>query len=378
LWPLVFELAAGAVMAALLVARRSPITVIAAVSAVALPLALLSPLANPLRPASDLVYADSPFIRSVAAQSPDRVLTISPPGYYSGMPDQLAAAGIADVDMFSSLNLLENDLLVRQLRENDPDGLLRRAVGVDLVVTFGSPCDGTAVGEVPEVGASLCRVDDRLAAPYWLARDAVRDAPAASGAPGAEVDLGRLVASARPVEIVENTLTSLELSVDADEDGWIYVDRAWWFGWITTVDGERAGARAVLGGQLIAVPAGRHVVAVALVPWDALLGLGAGAIALTIAGAWLWWANRSDRSRKPVHRGGPHPPGVDHEADGEGQRGLEPDQPADAVSGEQEQERVEVLGVPVPELRPTGIGMKEDRDEDGDDGRPASDDEPRR
>jgi hypothetical protein len=378
LWPLALELAAGAVMAALLIARRSRETVIAAVAVVAVPLVLLSPLANPLRPASELSYADSPFVASVAAQSPERVLTINPPGYYDGMPDQLAAAGVADVDMFSSLNLMANDELVRQLRESDPDRLLRRAVGIDLVVTFGAPCDGTPVAEVPEQSAALCRVEDGLAAPYWLARDAVADGPARPGVPRADVDLARLVATARPVEDVEDSLTALRLIVDVDEDGWVYVDRAWWFGWITTVDGERASPRAALGGQLIAVPAGRHLVEMALVPWDALLGLGAGVVVLTTVGAWLWWTERRRASGEPVQRGGPHAPHVDDEADGEGDRGLEPDQAADAVGGEEEEERIEVLRVPVAELGTARIGVQEDRHEDGDDGRPAADDEPGR
>jgi len=367
LWPLAFELVAAGVMTALLLLRRTAAGVSAAVLVVALPLALLSPFANPLRPTHDLSYGVSPFVSTVAAQSPRRVLTMNPPGYYSGMPDQLAAAGIADVDMFSSLNLLENDVLVRQLREADPDGLLRRAVGIDLLVTFDAPCQGTVVAEVPEYRAALCRVDGTLSPPYWIPGDAMV---------GSQPDLSRVVSAHRELASLEDRQTRLELLVDEPEPGWVYVDRAYWFGWRPTVDGVDVGARPAMGGQLIEVPAGRHVVTLSLVPWDSLLGLSLGAVALAVAATWAWWADRRDRSGEPVHGGRPHSPGIDEKADGQRDRGLEADQPADAAGSQQEEERVEVLRVAVAELRPSGIGVEEDRDQDRRDGRPASGDEP--
>lgn len=369
LWPLALELGLAAAMAALLLVRRTTTAVAGAVLLAAMPLALLSPATNPLRSASDLSYAEAPFVVAVATQSPRRVLTIDPPGYYSGMPDQLAAAGVNDVDMFSSLNLLANDELVRRLRAGDSDGHLRRAAGVDLVVTFERPCAGTPVGEVPEHSAALCRVDGALDPPYWIPADAVDGSTALPE---------RILDSHRPVTLLEDGLTRLELLTDATEGGWVYVDRAWWIGWQPTIDGGPAATVPAMGGQLMAVPPGRHVLVLSLVPWDALLGLFLGTVALAGAGLWLWLAARRDRSGEPVHRGRPHPPRVDDEADGERQGGLEADEPSDAVGGEEEEEGVEVLRVPVPELGTAGVGMEEDRHQNGADRGPATDHEPGR
>lgn len=374
LWPLSLELAIGVAMGAILLRRRSRFSVTAAVIAVALPLAMLSPLANPLRPATDLTYASSQFVATLVAQAPRRVLTVNPPGYYSGMPNQLAAAGIADVDMFSSLNLRGNDAMVRQLRDADPDGLLRRAVGVDLVVTFDMPCPGRQVAEVPEHGAAICRDDAALAPPYWIPSAAVT-----AGQPNLE----RVVAEHRALTVVQDRLLSLELMVDQPEAGWVYVDRAWWTGWRATVDGADVEARSSMGGQLIEVPPGRHAIVLSLVPWDALLGLALGILAIAASAAWLWVGARRDRSwndpsGEPVHRGGPHPPGVDDEADGNRHGRLEAEAPADAVCGQHEEKRVEVLRVAVSELRSSGISVEQDGDKDRRDRRPAADDEPGR
>jgi Gpi18-like mannosyltransferase len=369
LWPLALELVAAAGFGLLLLVRRRAEGVAAAVLVVALPLVLLSPRANPLRPGSDLDYAASPFVSAVVAQAPRRVLTISPPGYYSGMPDQLAAAGVADVDMFSSLNLLANDALVRELREADPDGDLRRAIGVDLVVTFDAPCPGTQVAEVPDQAARLCRVDGTLAPPYWIPRDAVV---------GDRPDPARAVATHRDVSVVERRLQDLELTVDQPEAGWVYVDRAAWLGWRATLDGTVVASRSAMGGQLIEVPAGRHVVSLSLAPWDALIGVALGLAVLVVAAGWAWQGRRPDRSGEPVHGGGPHAPRVDDEADGQGDRRLEPDHAPDAVRSQHEQERVEVLRVAVAELRPSRVRVEEHRHQDGDDRRPAADHEPGR
>ena len=366
LWPLALELAAAAGMGLLLVLRRRPEAVAAAVLVVALPLVLLSPQANPLRPASDLSHADSPFVSAVVAQAPRRVLTIGAPGYYSGMPDQLAAAGVADVDMFSSLNLLANDALVRELRQADPDGNLRRAVGVDLVATFDAPCPGTQVDEVPDHAARLCRVDGTLSPPYWIPRDAVA---------GDRPDPARAVATHREVSVLVRRLEALELAVEQPEAGWVYVDRAAWLGWRATLDGAVVEARSAMGGQLIEVPAGRHLVALSLAPWDAMLGLTLGLSVLIVAAGWTWHGRRRDRSGEPVDGGGPHAPGVDDEADGQGDRRLEPDQAADAVGGQHEEERVEVLRVAVAELRAPGVGVEQHRHQNGDHRGPAADHE---
>jgi hypothetical protein len=288
LWPLTFELAAAAAMGWILLRRRTRQLVAAAVVVAGIPLVLLSPLANPLRDDTYFSFASSPFVQAIVAQDPERVLVTNPPGYWEGMPDQLAAAGVADVDMFSSLNLLAGDRLIRELREADAEGLLRRVIGVDLVATIGGQCPGRQVADVPGMGATLCRVDDRLSPPLWLPQSAVRTLDGEHGVPEAAVDVARVVDSARPVEPTVDRAWTTELNVDVEEDGWIYIDRAWWPGWRATLDGADAPVHAGAGGQLVRVPAGSHALTMSLVPWDAALGLAAGVLVVLLGSvAWV-------------------------------------------------------------------------------------------
>lgn len=334
-WPLVLELGAAAVMGWLLLWRRSPRVVAGAMMVTALPLVLLAPAANPIRPASDLSYAGSSYVSTVAAQAPHRVLTIGQPGYYAGMPNQLAAAGIADVDMFSSLNLLAGDALTARLREADPTTVLRRAAGIDLVVQFGASCVGEPVGQVPEHAANVCRVPGALTAPYWIPASAAQPT-AGSGMPSASLDADAAVATARSLRRVAPDAYVL----DAPEAGWVYLDRAWWHAWQVTVDGIDAPVLAAAGGQLVEVPSGRHDIVTRLVPWDALIGLALGAIALALTGAWLRWprdlGSRRRASGEPLDGRGPHAPRVDDGADGERHRELEANQATDPVRGQYE------------------------------------------
>jgi hypothetical protein len=287
LWPLGLELAVAAVMLALLRGPRTPRVVAAAALLAIVPLGLLSSSSNPIRPATDISYAGSPFVRAVTAASPRRVLTINPPGYYSGMPDQLAAAGINDVDMFSSLNLVANDELVRQLRSDDPEGALRRAVGIDLLVSFGEPCPGRPIGRVAQDAAFLCGVDNALRAPYWVPDAVARGVDVAGfpGPPRAAFDVRAAVTGARTLE---RSAAGDYLSV-ADAPGWVFFDRAWWYGWKVSIDGVSAPVLSAMGGQLVRVPAGRHVLVSRFVAWDALLGFGIGLVVLAVAAACVGW-----------------------------------------------------------------------------------------
>ncbi len=293
LWPLGLELGVAALLLPLLARRRSPRVVAASVLIAIVPLALLSPSANPTRPASEISYATSPFVRAVVAQAPRRVLMFDPPGYWSGMPDQLAAAGVDDVEMFSSLNLLAGDEVLRRLRTDDPDGVLRRALGIDLVVTFDTPCTGTRVGEVSQDHAFLCRVENALVAPYWVPASVAR--PAGAGGPlgmlHASLDAAAAVGSARTLEHAEVG----RYAVDAPSPGWVYLDRSWWYGWQASLDGRDVPLLAVNGGQLVAVPAGQHDLTIRFLAWDALLGVGIGLVVLVLGGVWLVWPRWTSR-----------------------------------------------------------------------------------
>ena len=88
---------------------------------------------------------------------------------------------------------------------------------------------------------------------------------------------------------------TLTVEVDAPAAGWLWIDRAWWPAWRTTVDGTPVDAARAAAGQLVPVPAGASVVRQTFVPWDALLGLAIGVVA-TIG--FLIWAFGS-RARRP-------------------------------------------------------------------------------
>lgn len=257
-----------------------------------LPLALFSPPANPLESGGAFSFAERPFVQALLDAQPHRLVTLGRPGWYPGMPDQLASAGVADVEMFSSLDLLATEELLVRLRQDDPAAAdLRRATGIDLVVSFdGRPCDGTLVGRVEEEHADLCRTSGALRPPYWIPREAVSSLGSAGGwlvAPGeAQLDIPRILEDARAVEVRSWGPADAELAIDAPSDGWVWIDRAWWPAWQVRVDGRDVEIHRALGGQLVAVPAGHHEIGQQLVPVEAIAGLVLGLVAVAIALAW--------------------------------------------------------------------------------------------
>lgn len=294
-WPLVVDLAAGfAILAVVRLATSQRLdgglVRLFAALAVGVPLALLGPLPNPTRDEAAFSSRDSTFVRAVAAADPARVLTLEPPGFYAGMPNQLAIAGMADLRMFSSLDLLATADVTEQAARADPDGVLRRALGVDVVVTFGRPCPGRLVAEAPDDAAFVCRDAAALRPPYWLPAELVTRA-GGSGSPirpaEATVELASLAVHARPAAVAERGPGSLTVEVDAPTDGYLWIDRAWWPAWRTEVESRGVEALRALGGQLVPVESGRHTVVQAFVPWEAALGLGIGILGIAIAVVWV-------------------------------------------------------------------------------------------
>ena len=205
------------------------------------------------------------------------------------MPDQLAAAGVNDVRMFSSLDLRATDDLVERLSRADPDGLARRAIGVDTVVTFGKPCPGELVAEDAAEDAAFCRPDGTLNPPYWIPADAVTTGATGAGPFGpieASVDLGTALSEARPAVVSRRDTTSLVVTVDAPSDGWLWVDRAWYPSWRTTVDGRDVAVARAMAGRLIPMTAGRHEIHEDFLPWDAVAGLLLGVVAIGLGVVW--------------------------------------------------------------------------------------------
>ena len=98
------------------------------------------------------------------------------------MPDQLAAAGLPDVDMFASLPLDAQVDLLETLRYRDPSHDIARVVGIDTLVSTGSGCPGANPVSVPSEGATVCDLEGSLKAPYWIPL-AAASCPGTRGSP---------------------------------------------------------------------------------------------------------------------------------------------------------------------------------------------------
>ncbi len=300
--PIVLEIAVGVVMVAVLAPRRGWAMTTARVMLVIVPLALLAPMANQIRPTSDALVTNSELATTLREYAPNRVLTIDPPGFAPPAPDRLAAAGVPDLAMFSSLDLLASDRLLDQVR-NGPDAEAVRALtGIDVLVTFGRPCPGHHVRQLTQDAAVVCRID-AVSAPYWLPAEVVTFGdPAASpiSPRDATIDPIRALPAVRPGEMTVELPGDLVAQVDAPAPGYVWIDRAWWPGWTVTVDGARVRPLRAMAGQLVPVDAGSHEVRLQLVPWDALVGLGAAVVATLLAASWVLRGRQAREDEGPA------------------------------------------------------------------------------
>jgi hypothetical protein len=289
--PFLAELGIALAMGFLIVRPRTIWTVSGAVILTVLPLMLFVPLINPIRAPDSFAAADAPIVTAIQEQDAHRVLSIGRPRPpYRGSPNQLAAQGIRDIEMFSSLNFQHVDDAVRLLQRQDPSGNARRAIGVDVLVTFGEVCTGRLAARVPEDEAYVCRLLRPVTPPYWLPAHAATPITGDDGGPpSADIDSAEALAAAIPLAPREVTATRRAWDLDAPELGWVLLDLAWWPGWEVTVDGAPAEALEVLGGQLVAVPAGQHDVVATLTLREVGAGALLGVLALGLAGAWLAW-----------------------------------------------------------------------------------------
>lgn len=310
-WPLAGELAAGvAILVVLFAAAHSgpgerfarvrPFLVPAMVLLAAAPLVAFGPLPNGTRVATDLSSAGTPFMNAAHAADPYRMITLGAPGYYVGMPDQPAADGVADLRMFSSLNLRATDDVVAIAGRADADGeAMRRLLGVDTTVVFATLCPGPSLSYSDPDKATFCRDEAALRPPWWVPVEAVPAyLPSSSPIRPSEATLvvGVALSSAVPSPADVRTSSRVATTVEAPADGYVWFDVAWWPGWRATVDGAGVSTLRALGGTLVPVTAGTHRVELSLVPWDAFLGLAIGAVGVVIALAWV----ARGRRRQPL------------------------------------------------------------------------------
>jgi hypothetical protein len=294
IYPFVLEIVVGAVVLWLIRRRvRGPAVVSAVVALCLVPMAVLMPSVNQALARGAFDYGDSEYLRTLVALAPHRELAFAQNVFFPGLPNQPQMAGVADIRMHSSLSLSATDALLDDLVAQGDDLTLAKAVGIDTVVTYGRPCNGVLVAQVPKVhvgqDAYICHLPDALKPPYWVPANAVR-LEAGGALPisprDASMDPSVALSTARAAVIASWDTSSDSFIVNAPAPGWIFVDRAWWPTWRTTVDGVETPAYRALGGQLVFVLPGTHLIQQRLVPWDAGLGLGIGLATLILAGAW--------------------------------------------------------------------------------------------
>ena len=267
---------------------RGPAIRLALVGLAIAPLALLSPLANPLRPEAEAWPVDSELAVALRARDPNRVLTLDAPGFYAGAPDRLAAADVPDLDMFSSLNLATTDVVTERARRGPDAELVRRLVGVDTLVTFGTPCPGADPQALEADAAVVCGIPARTE-PYWIpatAIVAVTDPRGILAPHDAELDLAAADAAAVDGVVEHAEPGALTATIRAPADGSVWLGQAWWSAWRVEVDGVPAEAARALGGLFVPVTAGEHRITARLVPLDALAGLAFGVVVGLAAIAW--------------------------------------------------------------------------------------------
>lgn len=301
-YPLIPELALGVGALAIVEirARSNAARWVAPAMAVlvVVPLALFSPTINPTRPIARLSHADGPLMQAVEDVAPRRFLALIEPTWYDGIPNQLAAAGIPELGMFTSLNLHAVDAVVKDIRYPEPDPRLAAITGVDLLASFGTECPGHITRNL-EGRATLCRVPDATDPPYWLpAASAGLAATSAPGAAGAvhrllgvtvvdrTIDVEQALSDFQPVDVVSWSEGHATMHANAPAAGWVWLDRAWWPGWVTTVNGREVVPDRALGGQLVPVPAGPSAITQRFFPREVMFGAGITVGTLLALIAW--------------------------------------------------------------------------------------------
>lgn len=287
--PVVAEVVLGLAAVAIIRSGVRSSTGLVTLGAMAIvPMALLTPSINQLWGPEAFDRSSGPFISALRAAAPHRVLTLNPPTWFDGTPDQIQLAGISSLDMHSSLNLRAGEAVVAEART---DLKLAVALGVDTLVAFGAPCAGAIVAQDPADQAVICHLRGAVRPPYWLPSTAVTvdsDAPFTPLTPhSATVSVDAVIHDAMPVTSVTSGPEYLSLAIDAPADGWVFVDRSWWPFWSIKIDGKPASALEAWSGQLIKVSAGPHHITEVLEPLDAGVGLVVGLATALVALVWV-------------------------------------------------------------------------------------------
>jgi len=190
--------------------------------------------------------------------------------------------------------------LLSDLR-SQPGSALTKAMGIDTLVAYqGLPCPGTTIATFPEYGGtSVCHLDGAAQAPYWMPSSAVRGALPSGNSfistNDVTVDLLAALANPRPATVLRRDAGGLVMTVNAPEQGYVWIDRAWWPDWQVVIDGQAVPTYRALGGQLVPIQAGNHTIEQRFVPWDVLIGLALTIGSLAFGCIALWSIRRRRR-----------------------------------------------------------------------------------
>lgn len=285
---------AGLALLVLGVARRAAVGArivvvrLGAVALAAMPMALLVPAINQSLPASSFSLAGTSIDAALRQAAPAAILTIAEP-YGPALDTILGQTAFSKRHLFSTQLAVTFELeaegnLINNLRSK-PDSALARAIGIDTIISYrGGSCPGQVLARLPENGGTtICRLDDAARPPYWVPASARLGTPARPtsllGPADANVAAATDLQSAVPASVLNWDAGGASMIIVAPAAGYVFIDRSWWPAWQVSVDGQAVAVDRVWGGQLIAVPAGRHSIEERFVPWDILIGA-----ALTIGG----------------------------------------------------------------------------------------------
>ena len=135
---------------------------------------------------------------------------------------------------------------------------------------------GTSIAHVTNPISDVCRDTEATHPPYWLADAAVTVSGPGVAWPStrpadATVDPAAAVASAVSAHVTRWDTTGASFTINQPVDGWVWLDRAWYPSWGTTIDGQAVPTYRAMAGTLIRVPAGSHTIEQALMPFVRIL-----------------------------------------------------------------------------------------------------------
>jgi len=294
--PVVVEVLLATILLMMLGMKRSPWMRLAAVAMIAIPMAVWVPTLNPILPRERFDLAATPLGRTITELRPAGLLALyegPAPAATLTMHRLEPGARAFSPRFFTRLFLGATGAMLGQVTSALPDTAPARAIGIDLILSYGGACPGgNFVASDPETGGVLCAVDGSVRPPYWIPAGLVTTTEAA--APGSPFDVtadpAAVIGRAIPAEVIERGPSYGEYRIVAPEDGYLFVDRSWYPYWTVEVDGAPVPTYRLWSGTLVPISAGSHVVAERHEPRDVQIGATITILTLVLTGGLLTWS----------------------------------------------------------------------------------------